>query len=118
MVIITLFFITMILLTLFIHEGGHILAILFTHAGEIKDIVIRWKGIGVKWEPYAYEPFKRFIVSLSGSGLNFIFGAIFFLAGMETLGLINLLFGAVNLLPLPGSDGLRVFHNLKAAIQS
>ena len=118
MVIITIFMITMIWLTLFIHEGGHILAILFTHAGVIKDIVINWKGIGVKWNPYGYEPFKRMIVSLSGSGLNFVFAAIFFLAGMETLGLINLVFGVVNLLPLPGSDGLRVFHNLKAAIQS
>ena len=60
-----------------------------------------------------YASIMRMIVSLSGSGLNFIFAAIFSLAGMETLGMINLVFGVVNLLPLPGSDGLRVFHNLK-----
>ncbi|MBW6464776.1 MAG: hypothetical protein K0B84_11435 [Firmicutes bacterium] len=118
MVIITILMITMILLTLFIHEGGHMLAIFITRAGKIKDIAINWKGIGVKWNPYGYKPFKRMIVSLSGSGLNFIFAAIFFLEGMETFGMINLVFGVVNLLPLPGSDGLRVFHNLKAAMQS
>ena len=104
------------LFTLVVHEGGHIMAILLTHAGRVKNIAITWKGIGVRWEPFAYEPFKRAIVSLAGPAVNLAFAAAFYTVGLPLLGLAGLVFAIVNLLPLPGSDGLRAYYNLKAAV--
>jgi len=41
------------LFTLVVHEGGHIMAIMLTHAGRVKDIAITWKGnrstVGTFW---------------------------------------------------------------------
>ena len=104
------------LFTLVVHEGGHILAILLTHAGRVKDIAITWKGIGVRWEPFANEPVKRVIVSLSGSTLNLAFAATFYAVGLPLLGLVGLVFAITNLLPLPDSDGLRAYYNLREAV--
>ena len=103
------------LFTLVAHEGGHIMAILLTHAGRVKDIAITWKGIGVRWEPFAYEPVKRVIISLSGSAVNLAFAVVFYSVGLPLLGLAGLVFAIANLLPLPGSDGLRAYFSLKKA---
>ena len=105
-----------IVFTLFVHEAGHILAILLTRAGKVQGMVICLKGIGVKWEPYGYEPFKRSVVSLSGSVINLAVAIVFYSAGLDLLGMTNLVFGFVNLLPLPGADGLRAFNSLKEAV--
>jgi len=104
------------LFTLVVHEGGHIMAILLTHAGRVKNIAVTWKGVGVRWEPFAYEPAKRVIVSLSGSVVNLAFAAFFYSVDLPLLGLAGLIFGIVNLLPLPGSDGLRAYCSLKEAV--
>jgi len=104
-----------LLFVLIIHEAGHALAILLTHAGRIKGFVLNWKGIGVKWSPYSYEPVKRVVVSLAGSYVNLVLAAVFYIAGFELLGLANLTFGVANLLPLPNSDGLRAVAHLKEA---
>lgn len=98
-----------------VHEAGHILAIILTKAGKVKGLAVNWRGIGVKWETNGYEPFKRSVVSLSGSVVNLAFAVLFFSVGLEMLGFANLVFGVVNLFPLPGSDGLRALANLKAA---
>ncbi len=104
------------LFTLVVHEGGHIMAIILTHAGRVKDIAITWKGIGVRWEPFGYEPVKRVIVSLSGSAVNLVFAATFYAVGLPLLGLAGLVFAIANLLPLPGSDGLRAYNSLIEAV--
>ena len=104
-----------ILFVLAVHEAGHALAIIFTRAGQIKRMVVCLKGVGVEWEPYGYEPIKRSIVSLSGSAVNILFAVIFYSVGLDALGLANLVFGVVNLLPFPGADGLRAFASLKEA---
>ena len=81
-----------------------------------KILLLQWKGIGVRGEPFAYEPAKRVIVSLSGSAVNLVFAAAFYSVGLPLLGLAGLVFGIVNLLPLPGSDGLRAYCSLKEAV--
>ena len=108
--------ITSVIFALTVHEAGHILGIIMTRAGKVQGMVACWKGIGVKWEPYAYEPLKRSIVSLSGSAVNLAFAAAFYGAGLEVLGMVNLVFGVINLLPLPNSDGLRALNNLRALV--
>ncbi len=104
-----------VLFAVAVHEVGHAMAIIATRAGEVKGMVISLKGIGVKWEPSAHDPVKRSIVSLSGSAINLALAYIFFTAGLEMFALTNLVFGAVNLLPLPGADGLRAFAHLREA---
>ena len=103
-------------LALAVHEAGHILAIIGTRAGKVQGMVVCLKGIGVKWEPYGHEPFKRSVVSFAGSGVNLALAVIFYSAGLDLLGMANLVFGFVNLLPLPGADGLRAFNSLKEAV--
>jgi len=98
------------------HELGHVLAILLTRAGEVKGFIINLKGFGVKWSPHAKEPLKRALVSLSGPAVNFALAAILYAAGYEFFALANMVFGVVNMLPLPGADGLRAFAQLKEAI--
>jgi Zn-dependent protease len=105
-----------IVFTLFVHEAGHILAILLTRAGKVQGMVVCLKGIGVKWEPYGHDPFKRSVVSLSGSAINLALAIVFYSAGLEMLGMANLVFGLINLMPLPGADGLRAFNSLKEAV--
>ena len=104
-----------ILFVLAVHEAGHALAIILTRAGQVKGLVLSLRGIGVEWEPYGYDPAKRSVVSLSGSAVNIIFAVIFFATGLYALGLANLIFGVMNLMPLPGSDGSRAFASLKEA---
>ena len=105
-----------IVFTIFVHEAGHILAIVLSRAGKVQGMVVCLKGIGVKWEPYGHDPFKRSLVSFSGSAINLALAIVFYSAGLELLGMTNLVFGFVNLLPLPGADGLRAFNSLKEAV--
>ena len=105
-----------IIFTVFVHEAGHMAAIVLSRAGKVQGMVVCLKGIGVKWEPFGHEPFKRSLVSFSGSGVNLVLAVIFYSAGLELLGMTNLVFGFVNLLPLPGADGLRAFNSLKEAV--
>gem|GEM_PF-1935278 len=102
--------------TLFVHEAGHMAAIVLTRAGKVQGMVVCLKGIGVKWEPFGHEPFKRSVVSFAGSGVNLALAVIFYSAGLDLFGMANLVFGLVNLLPLPGADGLRAFNSLKEAV--
>ncbi len=111
-----LFLLAVMIFTFGVHEAGHAMAILLTHAGRLKGIAVNWKGIGIKWEPFAYEPLKRAAVSLAGPAVNMALAIVFFSTGLELLGLANLVFGVVNLMPLPGSDGLRVASNLSSAL--
>ncbi len=104
-----------VIMALAVHELGHVLAILLTRAGTVKGMVISLKGIGVKWEPYKNDPYKRSIVSLAGPLVNLSLAVLFFTGGLEVLGLANLVFGAVNLMPLPGADGLRAYSHLREA---
>lgn len=106
----------MILATLFaliVHEAGHALAVILTRAGKLQSLVFNLKGIGLKWKPHAHNPIKRSVVSLSGSAVNLGLAALFIIAGFEILALANLVFGGVNLLPLPGSDGLRAYVSIR-----
>ena len=105
-----------VFITLLIHESGHILAIIFTRAGRVKGIVVCLKGIGVKWEFSVYDPVKRSVVSLAGPIASLISATIFYSIGFDNLGFVNLLFGLLNLLPLPGSDGLKTILSLKEAV--
>lgn len=101
------------LFALIIHEAGHALAVILTRAGKVQGLVFHLKGIGLKWEPYSHDPIKRSVVSLSGSAVNLGLATLFIIAGFEILALANLVFGVVNLLPLPGSDGLRAYGSIK-----
>ena len=105
-----------VLFAVAVHEMGHALAILSTRAGRIEGIVINLRGIGLKWDSYGDEPLKRTVVTLAGPLVNLVFAAYFYSMGFDTFGMANLVFGVVNLMPLPGSDGLRAFAHLRQAV--
>lgn len=104
-----------VLFVIAVHELGHALAVILTRAGKVQGMVINLRGIGLKWEPYGHEPIKRSIVSLSGPLVNLTLAVFFYGAGLEFLGTANVIFGVVNLMPLPGADGLRAFAHLREA---
>lgn len=88
-----------------LHETGHLLAA-FTVSVKIKSIEFRWKGLAIVRE--AGTPGRNLIVSLAGPCMNLLLVAFWHLD--PKFGLANLCFGFVNLLPIEGSDGLRVMQ--------
>jgi hypothetical protein len=104
-----------VLIGIILHEIGHVIAIKITKAGKILKIHLSLKGVGIEWEPFDENDYiKRIIITLSGSGLNLLAGALCFAGGLVEIGLVNVLFGLLNLLiPLKNSDGRRAFETLR-----
>lgn len=104
----TLISILTCVLTIILHEVGHIVAALAFNL-KVKAI-----GISRRCRPYIRHQSgtvdQNVVVSLSGPGLNIALALVFWHTGF---GLLNLVFGVVNLLPLRGSDGWCVKHLLE-----
>ena len=106
------------ILVVAVHEMGHAGAILLTRAGEIKRFHISWKGVGIEWEPSDNVLYKRIVVSLGGFIANCLMGLLWFAGGLVYLAFMSLLFGFLNLLPLIGSDGYRVYKMIREGVES
>lgn len=92
----------LILLSILIHEAGH-LAVMAAFGIGIEEITVLPLGINIKRkEKYISYP-QEAVLSLGGAAANllmfFIFGEYSFFA------YTNLLYAAVNLLPIKGLDG-------------
>jgi len=97
-----------LLLSIVIHELGHILAILITKAGVIKRLHLSWKGIGIEWEAENPSIQHRIIISSAGSAANIIVGIVLLLLQMPEYAYINFLCGFLNLVPFLKGDGYNI----------
>ena len=91
-----------------IHECGHALA----------AWIFRFRFIGIGFGilgPYVrvfgnYRRTENAIVALAGPGANCLAGGILAKFGMPAAGLLVAGVGIINLLPIPGSDGLKAIR--------
>lgn len=106
------------LMAMALHEVGHILTAQAVGI-RVKRIGICWKGMYTVRE--AGTPLKNVLVSFAGPLANFLL--ISFWLWFPIFGLANLCCAVVNLLPIPGSDGMRILkclrdmHEARAPIQ-
>ena len=93
---------------LVIHECGHAIAAWLFH--------FRFLGIGIGvLGPYVrvfghYRRRQNAIVALAGPGANCLAGGILMRLGLPATGFLVAAVGLVNLLPFPGSDGLKAIR--------
>lgn len=95
---------------LILHEAAHAGACVYLGL-KVKGIVICRKGIGVRRE--AGTPRQNAIVAAAGPLVNLLLLCLFW--GNANAVIANLLLCAINLLPIPGSDGRRVWESLRLA---
>jgi hypothetical protein len=101
-------FIVIEIAAIVIHEAGHALAAWIFQ--------FRFVGIGFGvLGPYIrvfgnYGRRENAIVALAGPGANCLAGGILAQLGLPATGLLVASVGLVNLLPIPGSDGLKAIH--------
>jgi Zn-dependent protease len=88
-----------------VHEAAHVLVALAIGI-KVKRIGLEWKGLYTIRDPG--PPLKNLVVTLAGPLMNAIL--IVSWHWWPVFGLANLIFAVVNLLPIAGSDGLRVAH--------
>jgi Zn-dependent protease len=93
------------LLAMAVHEAAHVVAALALGI-EVKKIGMGWKGMYTV--RHQSTPGKNMLVSLAGPLTNR--ALLVFWHWLPLFGLANLCIGAVNLLPIEGSDGLRVMN--------
>jgi Zn-dependent protease len=95
-----------LLAALLVHESAHLAAAYLTGV-RVKRVGLSWKGPYVVREPGT--PMQNTFISLAGPGINLILCALCW----RSLGMfawVNGLLGILNLLPVPASDGLRVYR--------
>lgn len=95
------------LLAMVLHEIGHI-CVAQGLGLKVKDVGICWKGMYTVRE--SGPPEVNLQVALAGPLTNLALVALW--PAAPILGLANLVCGVCNLLPIPGSDGLRVLRCL------
>jgi len=93
------------LLAMAVHESAHLVAALALGI-EVKKVGMGWKGMYTVRHPGT--PGKNMLVSLAGPLTNL--ALLLFWHWLPLFGLANLCIGAVNLLPIEGSDGERVLN--------
>jgi|HubBroStandDraft_5_1064220.scaffolds.fasta_scaffold135013_2 Zn-dependent protease len=93
------------LVAMVLHEVGHIVAAICLGV-DVKKVGFGWKGIYTVRA--SGTPAKNLLVSLAGPVTNLLLILSWF--WWPTFGMANLCVGFVNLLPIEGSDGLRVWR--------
>ena len=86
-----------------LHECAHVIAAAWVGI-KVSSVGIRWKGIYTVRE--AGPPDKNLIVSLAGPATNLVLAFVW--GWQPDFALANICMGLCNLLPIRGSDGLRV----------
>ena len=97
-------------LAMVLHEAGH-LAVALLLGLRIYKFGVNWKGMYVLREagPLA----SNLLVSLAGPVTNLLLSFAWY--HKASFSLANLCFGLVNLLPIQGSDGERIFQSIEDA---
>ena len=97
----------MSLMSCFLHETGHLLA-MFLFGVKVKKIILYGAGIKIIRGYSLKEKKKEFIILISGCLMNIImFLLFFFLKGdsFKTFSVINLVTAIFNILPIKSLDG-------------
>jgi Zn-dependent protease len=90
------------LLVIGLHEAAHIAAAYGTGL-SVRRIGLSWKGVYIVRETGA--PVANMMTTLAGPTANVL--AAIALRAYPEFALMNLTFGLMNMLPIPGSDGMR-----------
>jgi Zn-dependent protease len=95
-----------LVVALVLHESAH-LAMAYLTGVRVKHIGLSWKGPYIVREPGT--PVQNTFISLAGPGINLVLCVLcWHLSG--TFAWVNGFLALVNLLPVPLSDGLRVYR--------
>lgn len=97
-------------LAMFLHEAGHLI-VAFLLGLRIYRFGVNWKGMYVVREAGSLA--SNLLVSLAGPVTNLLLSFAWYHAA--SFSLANLCFGLVNLLPIQGSDGERIFESIEEA---
>ena len=98
-----------ILLAVTVHELAH-LAALWICRGEIRRFRPAPFGFCIAYDARSLSPLSECIVVAAGAVANFCFALLFFVLGLSTVALVNLLIGLMNLLPFLPLDGGRLLY--------
>jgi Zn-dependent protease len=95
-----------LILSLLLHESAHVLMVYLTG--------VRVKHIGLSWQgPYVVRetgtPLQNTFISLAGPDINLLMCVLCWHLS-RTFTLVNGFLALINLLPVPLSDGLRVYR--------
>lgn len=97
----------MSLMSCFLHETGHLLA-MFLFGVDVKKIILYGAGIKIIRGYSLKEKKKEFIILISGCLMNIIMFLLFFLLkgdSFKTFAVINLVTAIFNILPIKSLDG-------------
>lgn len=101
-----------LVLSLFLHELGHVTMAMLLRV-RVSEMGLSLKGAYIR-RARAGHPYNEALIAFAGPMVNFCL-AVFFLY-MPWIGhhlsLGNLAIGAINLLPIPASDGKRIWNAL------
>ena len=95
------------LLAVLLHEAGHFATALFLGV-QIKRAGLDRRGVYLVRE--AGPLWKNLLISFAGPCINLLISLIW--QSKTGFGIANLYFGLINLLPIKGSDGDRIFDYL------
>jgi len=88
-----------------IHEAAHVFTAMALGV-DVRRVGLGWKGIYTVRAPGT--PGKNLIISLAGPLTNLVL--LLFWHWSPIFGIANICMGVVNLLPIEGSDGLRILR--------
>jgi len=105
----------LILLSLLLHELGHMLAAAALKV-PVRELGIQFRGTYIK-RAYATRRRDEIFIAASGPLMNILLIVpILFVPRLgPQLATCNLMLAVFNLLPLPASDGLRILRNLASS---
>jgi Zn-dependent protease len=88
------------------HELGHVAAA-WAAKVRVKNVGLSWKGPYIVREPGT--PAQNTFISLAGPGINLLL-CLLSLHWSRTFAFVNGFMALINALPIPSSDGLRVYR--------
>ncbi len=95
-----------LVLSAVLHECAHLVAA-YSAKVKVKRIGLSWKGPYIVREPGT--PVQNTLISLAGPGINLALCVLCW-QWSHTFAFVNGFLAFVNLLPIPSSDGLRVYR--------
>ena len=95
-----------LLVSLVFHESAHLVMAYFAGV-RVKHVGLSWKGPYIVREPGT--PVRNTFISLAGPAINLALCVLFWHSS-GTFARVNGFLALVNLLPVPSSDGLRVYR--------
>jgi Zn-dependent protease len=95
-----------LLVSLLLHESAHLVTA-YLAGVRVKHIGLSWKGPYIVREPGT--PVQNTFISLAGPGINLVLCVLCWHLS-QTFAWVNGFLALMNLLPVPLSDGLRVYR--------